>query len=470
MIGIRPTPTSSQSTNAHTHHAQNSRPQQQQQQQQQQASYFPSLVPRQSYVRHPSTSSTSTNGSSSTIPRYHVPVLPPPAAPAPPLPPAVTRTNPPPPSPLNIVHKTLPFYRPVVCVYECHHVFRYDTYRKQHFARCDFLLSLDACNQLALSYDYDSDLDLHKTTKCLIMRLARIDQPPTLNGKYDDNLPPNFVVNINSQNYTTLPTPKPCTRQQTDLVRIGREIDITSCCMFNPILKNELSMIWSYRSDNTILHTQYANAQYALHIFLVEHLTIEDLCEQIKNKTTRFYREDLAKLLAKALATDQDLGLEVSDQKLKLKCPIDQRRLKTPIRAITCHHIQCFDLTNYIALNEKAGKWICPVCNKPALFDDLQIDSYTDSILNSIENENITEITIDSNLHWKPFISSSSSSLLIEQQNQISSNTHDIILDDDQMDDDQYNHQQQQQFDSKSNIQLMPTLAHEPSDIILIDD
>jgi hypothetical protein len=114
-----------------------------------------------------------------------------------------------------------------------------------------------------------------------------------------------------------------------------------------------------------------------------------------------------------------------------------------------------------LALNEKAGKWICPVCNKPALFDDLQIDSYTESILNSIENENVTEITIDSNLHWSPV---TASSLIIEHQ-QLTSNIDDIILDDDQMDD-----QQQPEIDSKSNIQLVPSSIDEPSDIILIDD
>lgn len=254
------------------------------------------------------------------------------------------------PTTLTIIHKTLPFYRPLTCVYECQQVFRYDTYRKHYFSRHDFLLSHDVCNQLALSYDYDSDLDIHKTSKCLIMRLVRTDQLPMSNGKYDDHLPPNLVVQLNSQQLTNLPIPKPCTRQQMDLIRPGREIDITSYCMFNPALNNELAMTWSYRAENTSLHSQYANAQFALHIFLAQHLTIEDLCEQMQNKTTKFYREDLIKLVAKAIATDRDLGLEVSDQILKLKCPIDQRRLKIPIRATTCQHLQCFDLTNYIGI------------------------------------------------------------------------------------------------------------------------
>jgi E3 SUMO-protein ligase PIAS1 len=209
-------------------------------------------------------------------------------------------------------------------------------------------LSFDVCNQLALSYDYDSNLNMHKTTKCLLLRLVRLDQPAAVNGKYDDNLPPNVLIHINGRQLTNLPIPKASTRQQNDLIRIGREVDITSHCMFNPLLKNDITISWTYRLDNTNLQLQYSNAQYALHVFLVEHLSIEELYEQIVKKPRRFLREDLVRLLAKAHANDRDLGLEVSDQKLKLTCPIDQRRLKTPVRAVTCQHLQCFDLTNYI--------------------------------------------------------------------------------------------------------------------------
>jgi len=155
-------------------------------------------------------------------------------------------------------------------------------------------------------------------------------------------------MHVNGHTLTNLPIPKACTRQQNDLLRVGREIDITSHCMFNPILKNEIKISWSYRQDNTSLHLEYGTAQYALHVILAEHLTVDDLCEQIRKKPVRFLRDDLVKLLAKARAHDRDFGVEVSDQKLKLTCPIDQRRLKKPIRATTCQHLQCFDLTNYI--------------------------------------------------------------------------------------------------------------------------
>jgi hypothetical protein len=286
------------------------------------------------------------------VQRYQVPLLPPSSSssstsPHPSL--VLPSTNPPQPIPTNkIVHKTLPFYRPIICVHERFDIFKYDTYRKQYVYHDEFILSLEACNQLATSYDYDPVLDNHKTSKCLLLRLIRTDKPATSNGKYEDDLPVNLVVHVNGQILTNLPTPKPSTRQQKDLIRNGREIDITSYSMFNPILKNEITIIWSYRQDNTNLFLQYANAEYALHIFLVEHLTINELCEQVIRKSKKFYREDLFKLLARARANDYVLGLEVSDQKLKLTCPIDQKRLKIPTRATTCQHLQCFDLTNYI--------------------------------------------------------------------------------------------------------------------------
>lgn len=452
---IRPTQPTNQTSNNHV---------------QQPSSYYASVAPRQQYIQPGSVSSISPPTSSSSTPHYQGQVL---------LPPPSVILRPTPtvnPAPLTIVHKTLPFYQPLSCVYECLQAFRFDNHRKQFYSRNEFLLSIDICNQLALSSEYDADLDTHKTNKCLILRLVRTDQPPLPNGKYDDSLPPNLTLHVNTYNVTNLPAPKPCTRQQADLLRPGREIDITPCCMFNPALKNEITMTWFCRQDNATLQQQYSNAQYALHVFLVKHLTVDDLYEQIKNKKTRFYRDDTMKLLAKAMAIDRDLGLEVSDQKLKLKCPIDQRRLRTPVRATTCQHIQCFDLTNYITINEKAAKWTCPVCNKIASYDDLQIDAYTESILNSIQNEDINEISIDSQCNWRPVTLSSTH----EQQNhhqQIISNVHDIVLDDDD-DDDNNNNENHHQIDekpnlntdSKSDIPKISSVMPCSSDIILLDD
>ena len=77
---------------------------------------------------------------------------------------------------------------------------------------------------------------------------------------------------------------------------------------------------------------------------------------------------------------------------------------------------------------------MCPVCNKLALFEDLQIDTYTESILNSIQNENIAEITINSDLYWTPVIQSKSadeSSDTLSKFKPNSSSNEIILIDED---------------------------------------
>lgn len=105
------------------------------------------------------------------------------------------------------------------------------------------------------------------------------------------------------------------------------------------------------------------------------------------------------------------------------------------------------------------------MCNKTALFDDLQIDSYTESILHSIENESITEIIIDSHLNWKPVTSSLA---VLEQQQHLKSHTDDIILDDD--DDDEPMKIRAADIDSKLHIPLITSSTNPSTDVILLDD
>ncbi len=47
-----------------------------------------------------------------------------------------------------------------------------------------------------------------------------------------------------------------------------------------------------------------------------------------------------------------------------------------PARSSTCDHLQCFDAALYLMMNERKPKWLCPVCNKMAFFDNLQIDGF----------------------------------------------------------------------------------------------
>jgi E3 SUMO-protein ligase PIAS1 len=85
---------------------------------------------------------------------------------------------------------------------------------------------------------------------------------------------------------------------------------------------------------------------------------------------------------------------------LSLQCPLSYTRLRTPCRSTLCGHIQCFDATSYLQLQEQGPQWICPVCNKPAPFENLAIDEYVKDILENT-SDSLDQVTIEPNGQWK---------------------------------------------------------------------
>ncbi|XP_056291294.1 zinc finger MIZ domain-containing protein 1a isoform X3 [Pseudoliparis swirei] len=95
-------------------------------------------------------------------------------------------------------------------------------------------------------------------------------------------------------------------------------------------------------------------------------------------------------------------GVEQTAIKVSLKCPITFRRIQLPARGHDCKHVQCFDLESYLQLNCERGTWKCPVCNKTALLEGLEVDQYMWGILNAIQNSEFEEVTIDPSCSWRP--------------------------------------------------------------------
>jgi E3 SUMO-protein ligase PIAS1 len=85
---------------------------------------------------------------------------------------------------------------------------------------------------------------------------------------------------------------------------------------------------------------------------------------------------------------------------LSLQCPLSYTRLRTPCRSVLCNHIQCFDASSYLQLQEQGPQWICPICNKSAPFDNLAIDEYVRDILENTP-DSVDQVTIEPNGQWK---------------------------------------------------------------------
>lgn len=97
-----------------------------------------------------------------------------------------------------------------------------------------------------------------------------------------------------------------------------------------------------------------------------------------------------------------DSGVEQTSQKVSLRCPVTYKRIGLPARGHDCRHIQCFDLESYLKLNCEKGCWKCPVCNKPALLEGLEIDQYMWSVLQNQMCTDCDEIQFDQAANMKP--------------------------------------------------------------------
>lgn len=88
-------------------------------------------------------------------------------------------------------------------------------------------------------------------------------------------------------------------------------------------------------------------------------------------------------LIKEKLNEDADSEIATTSLRVSLACPLGKMRMSTPCRASTCFHLQCFDASLFLQMNERKPTWNCPVCDKSALYDNLVIDGYFQEVLNS---------------------------------------------------------------------------------------
>ena len=69
--------------------------------------------------------------------------------------------------------------------------------------------------------------------------------------------------------------------------------------------------------------------------------------------------------------------------------------------ASTCMHLQCFDASLYLQMNERKPTWNCPVCDRAALYENLVIDGYfQDVIASSNLKSDDNEIQLQKDGSW----------------------------------------------------------------------
>ncbi|KAI1053977.1 hypothetical protein LB507_007090 [Fusarium sp. FIESC RH6] len=132
--------------------------------------------------------------------------------------------------------------------------------------------------------------------------------------------------------------------------------------------------------------------------------SVEELAGRIANGKKISIEAVKQELNAKA----QDPDVVATSQVLSLKCPLSYMRLALPCRGLSCTHLQCFDATSYLQLQEQGPQWQCPICYKSATFDLLAVDGYVRDILAKTSKSQET-VTIEPNGDWHTKASEDSS-------------------------------------------------------------
>ncbi|XP_062357173.1 E3 SUMO-protein ligase PIAS1 isoform X2 [Cinclus cinclus] len=178
----------------------------------------------------------------------------------------------------------------------------------------------------------------------------------------EDHFPPNLCVKVNGKP-CSLPGYLPPTKNGVEPKRPSRPINITSLVRLSTTVPNTIVVSW----------TAEIGRNYSMAVYLVKQLSSTVLLQRLRAKGIRNPDHSRA-LIKEKLTADPDSEIATTSLRVSLLCPLGKMRLTIPCRALTCSHLQCFDATLYIQMNEKKPTWVCPVCDKKAPYEHLIID------------------------------------------------------------------------------------------------
>ncbi|KAI4483163.1 PREDICTED: E3 SUMO-protein ligase PIAS2 isoform X1 [Polistes canadensis] len=187
----------------------------------------------------------------------------------------------------------------------------------------------------------------------------------------EDYFPPNISVKVNGK-ICQLPNPIPTNKPGVEPKRPPRPVNISPLVKLSPLVGNQIHVSWS---------SDYGR-RYAIAVYLVRKLSSSELLIRLKNKGVR-HSDYTRGLIKEKLNEDADSEIATTSLRVSLACPLGKMRMNTPCRALTCSHLQCFDASLFLQMNERKPTWNCPVCDKSALYDNLVIDGYFQEVLHS---------------------------------------------------------------------------------------
>jgi len=228
-----------------------------------------------------------------------------------------------------------------------------------------FIFVLSAEHASLVSLNRDISQIKHEYPYQYQIRICQFIEP--VPNESPDFLPLELLIRFGMNNCQLLPTPP--LRKGTESRLPGRPIDCTKYVKLCPLVTNTININWIPDRKNCVFA-----------MYVVKKITAETLINKIQDKGG-ISIEETTNYIIKKLA-DVDADIATTSFHFSLMCPLGKVKMKMPAKSIHCDHIQCFDARTFILMNEITPTWTCPVCNKPCLYNDLQVDNYFTEVVN----------------------------------------------------------------------------------------
>lgn len=163
-----------------------------------------------------------------------------------------------------------------------------------------------------------------------------------------------------------------------------RPVDVTTMLRPKPGYDNHMIVTYALTKK-----------RFLIVVNLVKRHPVEELVAKLKSGKTIAKEQVVREMISRS----EDTEIVATSSIMSLKCPLSTLRIDVPCRSSVCSHNQCFDASSFLQLQEQAPTWTCPVCNKAAAYEHLQVDQYVADILKSTP-KSVDQVTIEPNGTW----------------------------------------------------------------------
>lgn len=252
-------------------------------------------------------------------------------------------------------------------------------------------LTLDSQQHSLINWSKKAEKDIRYQVQLRICKLSD-DIDFSKPSQVADDLPLQLSVRVSDKS-CQLPPAIPSTNKQGILLkRMNAPVNITP--QLHRSRPNNLVIGWSVECDSV----------YGVAVSVVEKYSSADLIDKLKAKGFREAKQTEIYIKNK-LHEMVDDDILATSLKTSLICPLSKVKMTLPVRATSCNHLQCFDGSMYLMMNDVKSVWQCPVCNQSCFYEDLYIDGYFANVLNDEKLASANEIQINSDGSIEPVVS-----------------------------------------------------------------